>query len=320
MTEKVEGYLRKPTVQDLTGFTIEGYKILLRYLNQIYKIAPFCRISQKNTPYLILRHDVDYSLEAALEMARLENSLGISATYFVLASCEVYDLFEEKNAYCLKQISGLGHEIGLHFEPRKYRSYNRGVHETFRIEVQRLESLSGQKVRSIARHNPWDRDPFASIRGYINANHPFWRSDLFVHDSCRAWATIENLFTIINNPLGRVQLLVHPDNWQRDEVDRETLIERLFAGLKRKNLSQKQRMKRIWLHDPLVLSYEASIKNEMLMSGYEKESGFYSKTEGSYRKKLKYYRKLVEWHLINSEAGWFIHQGLDQIRNRIGSP
>ena len=312
--------MRKPTVHDLTEFTTEGYINLLQYLRQVYKIAPFCKISQKNTPYLILRHDVDYSLEAALEMARLEQSLGINSTYFVLASCEVYDLFEEKNAYCLKEISKIGHEIGLHFEPRRYRSYDRSVYETFQIEVQRLESLSGKKVFSIARHNEWDRDPFASIKGYINANHPFWRGDLFVHDSCRAWATVEGLFMLLNNPPRTAQLLVHPDNWLKDKIDRETLIERLFEHLKRKNPALKRRMKRIWLNDPLVLGYESSIKNEKLMHDYDEELGFSSISESSQKKKVGYYKRLVEWYLINSELGWLIHQGLDQIRHNLQTP
>ena len=306
--------MRKPTIQDLTEFTIEGYINLLHYLKQIYNIAPFCKVSEKKTPYLILRHDVDYSLEAAFEMARIEKNLGITSTYFVLASCEVYDLHEEKNANWLRKISDLGHEIGLHFEPRKYRSYNRSVKETFRIETNRLETISGKKVVSIARHNEWDRDPFASIKGYINANHPYWRSDLFVHDSCRAWATLEGLFMLINNPPRTVQLLVHPDNWQKVKMDREVLIERLFASLKRKNPALKRRMNRIWLNDPLVLSYESSIKNEQLIREYEKNLGFHSRARSSQTKSLSYYKKLVGWYLINSRFGWRIHQGLDRIR------
>jgi peptidoglycan/xylan/chitin deacetylase (PgdA/CDA1 family) len=307
--------LKKPTVEELTDFTLDSYVSLLKYLSQIYTIAPFCRISRKFRPYLILRHDVDYSLETALEMARLERSLGIKSTYFVLASGEVYDLFEERNALCLKEISSLGHEIGLHFEPEKYRSYKRSIYETFRIEVQRLETLSGKRVYSIARHNSWDRDPFASVKGYINANHPFWRCDLFVHDSCRAWATVEGLSMLLNNPPPTVQLLVHPDNWRKDEIDREALIEDLFQGLNRKNTALKQRMKKTWLNDPLVLEYESAIKNKKLTSAIDESLFSPSSPEGGLKKKLAYYKKTVTWHLINSELGWMIHQGLDQIRH-----
>lgn len=306
--------MRKPTLKQLTEFTLEGYTDLLKYLGQIYKILPFCRVSTKNTPYLILRHDVDFSLDAALEMAKLERKLGISSTYFVLFRWQFYDVLKQKNARTLREISNLGHEIGLHFEPSRYRSHYRSMNEGLQTEVSQLEALLGKKVCSISRHGPWDRDPFASTKGYINANHPYWRSDLFIHDSCRAWATIEDLSMLLNSPPRTVQILVHPANWQKEKIDRATLFERLFQLLEGNYPDFTRRMKKIWLTDPLVLRYEHSIQNEEMVNCCDKELLSPPKPKSSYGKQLKYYQNVARWYLINSEIGWRIHENLDKIK------
>ena len=219
--------IEAPALDELNDFTLSSYTKLLRHLKNVYSVVRFCDAPQSGS-YLILRHDIDFSLPAALEMAYIEHDLGVKATYFVLFSNNFYDVLGTSSAQVLKEISALGHEIGLHYCPFQYQSYNRNMNETLQTEIQMLEKISGKKVYSIARHGLWDRDPFASIRGYINANHPYWRSDLFVHDSCRAWTPLEGLVKLLGAAPKRAQLLTHPENWQKDKVDRATFLDRLF--------------------------------------------------------------------------------------------
>jgi hypothetical protein len=305
--------LRKPTLEELTEFTLDSYTTLLQYLREIYTITPFCSASKTNVPSLILRHDIDYSIENALRMARIERNLEIKSTYFVLIKCEFYDAFEDKNVADLKEISKLGHEIGLHFEPHQYRFYNQSMKKTFKAEISQLEALLDEKVRSISRHGPWDRDAFASIKGYINANHPFWRSDLFIHESCRAWTPFEGLPILLNSPPRRVQLLIHPDNWQENKVDRMVLFEKLFRLSKYGNSDFKERTKEFWLNDPLVIKYEHALKN-LELNRYNEELLANAKSKGYSMNRLNYYKKLIGWHIINSVPGWTIHQAFDKIR------
>jgi len=152
---------KAPTFDELKEFTLKSYVKLLRYIDDIYKVVPFHRIPKTDCPYLILRHDIDFSLQAALKMAHLERTLGIRSTYFVHFSSRFYNLLEGNNVRILKQISKLGHEIGLHYYPAQYRLYNQNQKKTLEREIQLLEHLLGKKVYSIAKHGPWDRDPFA---------------------------------------------------------------------------------------------------------------------------------------------------------------
>jgi hypothetical protein len=61
------------------------------------------------SPYIVLRHDVDRSPKNALAMAKLEHEYGIQSTYY----------FRYPNTFnmrVMKQIYSLGHEIGYHYE------------------------------------------------------------------------------------------------------------------------------------------------------------------------------------------------------------
>ena len=59
---------------------------------------------------IILRHDVDRLPKNSLLMAQVEKSFGIKGTYYFRIVPESYDL------KIMEKISGLGHEIGYHYE------------------------------------------------------------------------------------------------------------------------------------------------------------------------------------------------------------
>lgn len=309
--------VKAPTFDELKDFTLKSYMKLLQYLNQIYKIVPFREIPQRDIPYLILRHDVDVSLPAALKMALMERDLGIRSTYFVSFSSRFYNMLDARahNIDVLKQISKLGHEIGLHYHPSQFRSYGRNMNETLEIEMQLLEHLLGRKVYSIARHGPWDRDPFATIKGYINANHPRLRKDLFVHDSCRAWTRLQGLSKLLNDPPRRVQLLTHPENWQEDKIDREALLERFIQSLEKESSTLREKMKKRWLTDPLVLKYDALVKKRDFMQFHDRGCNSDSKIRIRLSKELNYHNTQFRWYLVNTSLGWWAHKMIAKVRN-----
>jgi hypothetical protein len=294
-----------PTLEELTEFTLKSYVKLLKYLNQIYKIVPFCKVNNKDTPYLILRHDIDISLPEALKMAQIEKDLNIQSTYFVLLSSSVYNILEGDNVNILKQISKLGHEIGLHYHPAQYRLYKQNPNKTLEIEIQLLEHLLGKKIYSIARHGPWQRDPFARIKKYISANHPYLIGDLYIHESGRAWTPLQGLINLLKKPTAfpKVQLLVHPENWQEDKIDRNTLLERHFQALAEKNLMLKKRALEYFQKDPLINNYDAMIK-KVKQSDFTFQNLEIAKKQSKLRQKLASHTVLPRYYLIHTTIGW----------------
>ena len=63
---------------------------------------------------LLLRHDVDLSLDAALTLAELEAEAGAQATYFLMTQSVFYNLASPEGEHALGRLRELGHGVGLH--------------------------------------------------------------------------------------------------------------------------------------------------------------------------------------------------------------
>ena len=76
--------------------------------------------SPAGSPILLLRHDIDFDLEKAVELARVENRLDLRATYFVLVRTAFYNVFSADSTQRIRELLALGHRLGLHFDHGQY--------------------------------------------------------------------------------------------------------------------------------------------------------------------------------------------------------
>ncbi len=92
-------------------FTLTSYKQLISTLQaQGFFFQSFEKFIQNpKDKVLIFRHDVDRLPGNSLKTARMENERGIKGSYYFRMVKESYD---EK---IIKQIAGMGHEIGYHY-------------------------------------------------------------------------------------------------------------------------------------------------------------------------------------------------------------
>jgi len=77
-----------------------------------YRFAHFEGAPEAST--VILRHDVDLSLEAALAMAELERAYGAQSTYFLMTESVFYNLASPVGVEAIQRLRDLGHGVGLH--------------------------------------------------------------------------------------------------------------------------------------------------------------------------------------------------------------
>ena len=68
---------------------------------------------------VVLRHDVDLSIDAAVTMAHTEADLGIESTYCVLLTSPLYNPNEATHREALQTIESLGHDVTLHLAPTR---------------------------------------------------------------------------------------------------------------------------------------------------------------------------------------------------------
>lgn len=97
----------------MRDFTLKSYKLLLLAFQQAgYRFQTFEELMTcpEEGKVVVLRHDVDELAWNALKMAQLEQGLGIRATYF-------FRIVKQSNVpEVIKQVVGLGHEVGYHYE------------------------------------------------------------------------------------------------------------------------------------------------------------------------------------------------------------
>lgn len=136
-------------------FTLGGYSMRLRnILSSGYSISgDFSELKSSKTVYL--RHDVDLSLEAALEIARVESELGVRSTYFVLMSSDFYNPLSTVSRKMLTEILNLNHSIGLHFDQSVFRENSpEALQESVSIEAALLEQIIEIPVGYFSQHRP----------------------------------------------------------------------------------------------------------------------------------------------------------------------
>ena len=235
-------------IEEIGKFTHDSYIGLLRFLKAKYSLITMSEAPTAKPPYLILRHDIDGSLEAAYQMAKIEYGMGLKASYFVLFSHKLYNILERDSLSMLRKISRLGHEIGIHYDLESFEDYSFDFVVSLEKQVEMLEHLLGFKIYSICKHKSSLRahelfDPFENTR-YLNASFPVLY-DLTVKDSYRKWVKeyVEKLFSI---KYKRVLLIIHPFLWTEDEVDRKTCLKILFNETKEKNEEYQRKWLELW--------------------------------------------------------------------------
>lgn len=120
---------------------------------------------------IFLRHDVDYTLERLLTLARLEKKCGVISTYYFLVSdIPGYDINDTQFSECINGLRKEGHGVGVHV------SLTNGVKiADISSEINLFTIASGVRPSSFTLHNPTllDMNSLPEIvDGVINVSHP----------------------------------------------------------------------------------------------------------------------------------------------------
>lgn len=201
-----------------TDFSPEGYEALLRaFLRRSYAVRDFAT-AEAERPHLVLRHDLDMSLEAALQVAAVEARVGVSATYFVLLRSEFYNPFTPRAQAALAELAGHGHRIGLHFDASLYPDDPGTLDAAAAAECELLQRATGQPVTVVSFHRPARH--YLGRSGQLGGRLHTYAPQFFHHmgycsDSRGAWHhghPLEHSSVAAGRAL---QLLTHPIWWSR---------------------------------------------------------------------------------------------------------
>lgn len=140
-------------------FTYEYYKHFVCRLREACRLTTFLEgkriVDKSDEPLLILRHDIDMDLKAALRMSSIEKDLGIQSTYFFMLSCPLYNVFGSDGAEQVRQLLAGGHHFGLHFDCAVYEDIcadNLGYYVSRECDL--LERFFDQPIEAVSFHRP----------------------------------------------------------------------------------------------------------------------------------------------------------------------
>ena len=175
-------------------FTLEHYRELLEAARVGgYRFASFADPPRRGD--LLLRHDVDLSLDAALRMAELESATGATATYFLMTESVFYNLASKEGVAALARLRELGHRVGLH------AVYPNAVFDD------RFDAV-------VAWHNPDPGYMSAPIDGALNVMQEEWFSPAtYRSDSNQRWRSGCPHEELRAGSFPWLQLLTHPEIW-----------------------------------------------------------------------------------------------------------
>ena len=175
-------------------FSLEHYRELLEAARDGgYAWAGFNR--EPRAGDVLLRHDVDLSLDAALKMAQFEHEMGVTATYLLMTESGFYNLDSEAGRHAHQTLRDLGHAVGLH-----------AVYPNAKLD-DRFDHV-------VAWHNPDPEYMRAPIEGAINVmEEPWFDPETYRSDSNQHWRSGCPHEELRAGSFAWLQLLTHPEIW-----------------------------------------------------------------------------------------------------------
>lgn len=228
---------------NLRDFTFEHYLRLLDAAIEngytFYTLQEHVARSEHETPYIVIRHDVDRKVATAREMAREEADRGISTTYYLRTST-----FSPEFA---RELEGRNHEVGYHYEDLvKTGGDLAAAHERFAENLERfrehvdIETVCPHGSPLSSHHNldmwrsEYSLDEYGLLgEAYLSMDtgNDDPEKPSYVSDTGRTWgapipgygriSTTDDLIEAIESGVcERFCLLVHPGRWSRTPAER----------------------------------------------------------------------------------------------------
>ncbi|HLZ56227.1 MAG TPA: hypothetical protein VKR06_04700 [Ktedonosporobacter sp.] len=225
----------------IAGFSLDAYQeLLLAFQSAGYAFSMFEEIDQRlagQQPFVVLRHDIDISLRAALEVARVEYDKGMRATYFVPLNSPFYNTLSSPNATILCQIHEMGHQIALHVDLRPY--YGDCANALNEVEVlARFYPYINPHLVSLHSPIALNREVVEPFPQLNNVYSHFLNNQVaYISDSTGRWRYGHPLDSEAFYTRQPIQLLTHPIWWTQEGESPRKKLEYWLQGDYQHNLA-----------------------------------------------------------------------------------
>jgi UDP-GlcNAc3NAcA epimerase len=210
-------------------------KVLKGLLSKNYSFNSFDeapRLLEDNSPFVIMRHDIDFCLNKALAMAKAESELGIKSTYFFMLRTEHYNIFSKRGTDAINKILDYGHYLGLHFDVASYLDELSAdeLGKSVDQEAEILENYFKKKVGIVSFHRPnkFILTGTPEVSGARPHTYmPIYTDKIeYMSDSRGVWRNGNPLESQAFSESKPMHILIHPIWWADEHVAPHEILQR----------------------------------------------------------------------------------------------
>jgi hypothetical protein len=215
----------------MNSFSYDEYQYIIKQIKSSLPIVTFNDVSMDTLKYCVIRHDVEFSIERALELAQFEQSIGVQSTYVFQVCNNNYNPFSYKNKEHILDIIRLGHDIGTHVHLGNFDESLMSIENYIIKQSQLLSTALDYPINKFSIHRPLRKhiENVISIPGFINMSDTrfFTYTDnfnvydlpvLYLADSNHAWKYGDPK-DIDFSKISKMQLNCHPFSWTKKGLD-----------------------------------------------------------------------------------------------------
>ena len=221
----------------MNHFSYDEYRLMLRKIQEHLPIIDYADVIRYDSKkYCVIRHDIEFSIDRAYQLALIENKLGLSTTYTVQLRNKTYNALSDKNIKLVREIQDMGHHIASHIHMGAFTDPDFVMNAPAYIikDTETLMDYLGFEIDRFAFHRPkkeWlnlTGDDHAVFHDLLYLNNkplinvydkPFFTygekkadSVWYLSDSNHTWKYGDPLKEDLTT-IDRMQLLCHPYSW-----------------------------------------------------------------------------------------------------------
>lgn len=221
-------------------FSFEDYKEIIRYIKETGNYVSNYEDALGKDKFILMRHDVEYSVKRAYDLAKVETSMDFTSTFFFQWTNNSYNILSRRNLDMVKDMHERGQNIGLHFALNGMTDMEQ-VRKQIVKEMHMLSEMLGFEITQFSVHRPSPDVLRENIKlpNILNA----YQDDFFtfaenvtddsvlnvkyMSDANHIWRygypTKENIFSH-----DKIQILTHPFAWTKKGYDNFENYQRLI--------------------------------------------------------------------------------------------
>lgn len=205
-------------------FSFDDYKEIIRIIKSTDRYMDYHK-ALTSDKFILMRHDVEYSVERAYELAKVESSMDFTSTFFFQWTNNSYNILSRKNKDLIKDMHERGHTIGLHFALNGMTDMAQ-IRKQIAKEMDILNSMFEFKIDTFSIHRPSKdvlreniklpgiinayQDEFFTFAEDVTENTPVQVK--YLSDANHIWRYgYPDEKNILEND--KVQILTHPFAW-----------------------------------------------------------------------------------------------------------